>query len=121
MASEKLTADFTLHMIGHGHIDPVWLWRWTEGYSEVRTTFASALQRMQETSEFVFSASSACFYQWVKESDPALFEQIRERVAEGRWEIAGGFWVEPDCNIPCGESFVRHGLYFTALFSTGIR
>ncbi|OQB34165.1 MAG: Mannosylglycerate hydrolase [Candidatus Hydrogenedentes bacterium ADurb.Bin170] len=116
MASEKLTADFTLHMIGHGHIDPVWLWRWTEGYSEVRTTFASALQRMQETSEFVFTASSACFYQWVKESDPALFEQIRERVAEGRWEIAGGFWVEPDCNIPCGESFVRHGLYSQRFF-----
>ncbi len=106
----------TVHMIGHGHIDPTWLWRWTEGYEEVRATFKSALDRMEENDEFIFSASSACFYQWVKECDPPLFERIRERVAQGRWEIVGGFWVEPDCNIPCGESFVRHGLYSQRFF-----
>lgn len=116
MEKKENTSRFEIHMIGHGHIDPVWLWRWTEGYSEVRATFASALERMEETPAFLFTASSACFYQWAKESDPALFAQIKERVAEGRWELAGGFWVEPDCNIPCGESFVRHGLYSQRFF-----
>ena len=101
----------TFHMIGHGHIDPTWLWRWTEGYEEVRATFRSALERMRETPEFKFTASSACFYQWFKESEPALYEELKQRVAEGRWEVAGGWWLEPDCNVPCGEAFVRHGLY----------
>lgn len=100
----------TMHMIGHGHIDPTWLWRWTEGYEEVRATFRSALDRMRETPEFTFTASSACFYGWVKACEPALFEEIRQRVAEGRWELAGGWWIEPDCNIPGGEAIVRQGL-----------
>ncbi|NLN93612.1 MAG: alpha-mannosidase [Candidatus Hydrogenedens sp.] len=116
MEKKDSASKFELHMIGHGHIDPVWLWRWTEGYAEVRSTFASALDRMNETPDFIFTASSACFYQWVKESDPSLFAQIKKRVAEGRWEITGGFWVEPDCNIPCGESFVRQGLYSQRFF-----
>ncbi|MGH2542767.1 MAG: alpha-mannosidase, partial [Ardenticatenaceae bacterium] len=56
-------------------------------------------------------SSSAAFYEWVEESDPAMFEEIKQRVAEGRWEIVGGWWIQPDCNIPGGESFVRQGLY----------
>lgn len=108
--------DYTVHLIGHGHIDPVWRWRWTEGYEEVRATFLSALQRMNETPAFRFTASSACFYAWVRETDPDLFEEIRERVKEGRWEIAGGMWIEPDCNVPSGESFVRQGLYGQRFF-----
>lgn len=110
------SSRMTVHMVGHGHIDPTWLWRWTEGYEEVRATFRSALERMKETPEFRFTASSACFYAWVKDCEPAMFEEIRERVEEGRWEIAGGWWVEPDCNIPEGESFVRHGLYSQGFF-----
>ena len=106
----------TVHMVGHAHIDPTWLWRWTEGYEEVRATFRSALDRMTETPAFKFTASSACFYAWVKVCDPEMFEEIRARVREGRWEIVGGWWVEPDCNIPCGESFVRHGLYSQRFF-----
>ncbi|GMV92656.1 MAG: hypothetical protein AMXMBFR82_24340 [Candidatus Hydrogenedentota bacterium] len=113
----------TVHMVGHGHIDPTWLWRWTEGYEEVRATFRSALDRMDETPEFKFTASSACFYNWVKSCDSEMFEAIRKRVAEGRWEIVGGWWIEPDCNIPCGESFVRQGLYGQRFFQRefGIR
>jgi len=100
-----------LHMIGNAHIDPVWLWRWPEGYQEVHATFSSALDRMDEYPEFVFTSTSAVFFQWVAEHDPALFERIRARVAEGRWEVVGGWWLEPDCNIPSGESFVRQALY----------
>lgn len=108
--------EYTVHMVGHGHIDPTWLWRWTEGYEEARATFRSALDRMNETPGFKFTSSSACFYAWVKECDPAMFREIKARVKEGRWELAGGWWVEPDCNIPCGESFVRHGLYSQRFF-----
>lgn len=100
-----------LHMIGNAHIDPVWLWQWQEGFHEVKATFRSALDRIKEFPDFIFVASSAAFYEWVEGSDPAMFAEIRQRVAEGRWDIVGGWWVEPDCNIPSGESFVRHGLY----------
>ena len=108
--------DYTIYMVGHAHIDPTWLWRWTEGYEEVRATFRSALDRMNETKAFKFTASSACFYAWVKECDPEMFEEIRARVKEGRWELGGGWWIEPDCNIPSGESFVRQGLYSQRFF-----
>ena len=100
-----------LHMIGNAHIDPVWLWQWPEGYQEVRATFQSAIDRMDEYPEFIFTCDSVQFFEWVEESDPELFERIKERVAEGRFQVVGGWWVEPDCNIPSGESFVRQALY----------
>ncbi|HEX6789645.1 MAG TPA: glycoside hydrolase family 38 C-terminal domain-containing protein [Gaiellaceae bacterium] len=100
-----------IHMIGNAHIDPVWLWQWTEGYQEVRATFQSAIDRMEEYPDFVFTCDSSLFFAWVEESDPPLFERIRERIAEGRFQVIGGWWIEPDCNIPCGESFVRQALY----------
>ncbi|MFL5937796.1 MAG: alpha-mannosidase, partial [Gaiellaceae bacterium] len=104
-------SERTIHMIGNAHIDPVWLWQWPEGYQEVRATFQSAIDRMNEYPEFVFTCDSSLFFEWIEDSDPELFEQIRERVAEGRFQIIGGWWVEPDCNIPSGESFVRQALY----------
>jgi alpha-mannosidase len=102
---------FRIHMIGQAHIDPVWLWPWSEGISVVHSTFRSALDRMNETPDFCFTASSAQFYQWVAENDPPMLAEIRKRVDEGRWNIVGGWWVEPDVNIPGGESMVRQGLY----------
>ncbi len=106
-----MTKHQTLHMIGNAHIDPVWLWQWHEGFQEVLATFRSALDRMNEDPDFRFTASSAAFYAWVEVVDPAMFAEIQSRVAEGRWELAGGWWIEPDCNLPCGESFVRQALY----------
>jgi alpha-mannosidase len=98
-------------MIGNAHIDPVWLWQWPEGYQEVRATFQSAIDRMKEYPDFVFTCDSSLFFEWVEQSDPELFEQIRARIGDGRFQVVGGWWIEPDCNIPCGESFVRHALY----------
>ena len=110
----------TLHMIGNAHIDAVWLWPWEEGFAEVKATFRSALDRMNEYPEFIFTCSSAAYYDWVERNEPAMFDEIRERVNEGRWRITGGWWVEPDCNIPSGESFVRQALtgqhYFASRF-----
>ncbi len=103
--------DNKLHMIGNAHIDPVWLWQWQEGFHEVLATFRSALDRMKEYDDFAFVSSSAAFYEWVEKTDPQMFREIKQRVAEGRWQIVGGWWIQPDCNIPGGESFVRHGLY----------
>ncbi len=103
--------DKTLHMIGNAHIDLVWLWRWQEGFHEVKASFRSALDRLNEYDDFLFVSSSAVCYEWVERSDPAMFEEIRARVREGRWEIVGGWWLQPDCNIPSGESFVRQALY----------
>ncbi|MGE5139491.1 MAG: alpha-mannosidase, partial [Rudaea sp.] len=103
--------DKKLYMIGNAHLDPVWLWQWQEGFQEIKATFRSALDRMNEYPEFVFTSSSAAYYEWIEHNDPAMFEEIKRRVAEGRWQIVGGWWVEPDANLPSGESFVRQALY----------
>ncbi len=111
-----------LHLIGNAHIDPVWLWPWSEGLAEVLATFRSALDRMNEFPEFKFTASSAVFYEWVETIDPGMFKEIQARVAQGRWEHTGGWWIEPDCNVPGGEAFVRQGLlgqgYFKRAFGS---
>lgn len=100
-----------LHMIGNSHIDPVWFWQWQEGMQEVRATFASALERMKEFPDFKYTATSAAFFAYLEQIDPDLLSQIRQRVDEGRFELCGGWWIEPDCNLPAGESFARQALY----------
>jgi len=116
MVEKSTPKKYTVHMIGNAHIDPVWLWRLDEGRKEVMDTCRSALERMKETPSFVFSRSSAAAYLWIEEDDPAMFEEIRQRVKEGRWEIVNGWWEQPDCNIPGGESYVRHALYAKEYF-----
>jgi alpha-mannosidase len=100
-----------LHLIGHSHIDAAWLWPWWEGSEIVLTTFRSALDRIKETPGFCYSHSSVAHYRWVGQADPQMFAEVRQRIREGRWEVVGGWPVEPDCNIPSTESFVRHSLY----------
>ena len=97
-----------LYLIGNGHLDPVWLWRLPEGLSEIKATFRSALDRMKEFPGYIFTSACASYYAWVEANEPAMFEEIKARIEEGRWAIAGGMWVQPDCNIPTGESFARH-------------
>ena len=108
--------DKQMHMIGNAHIDPVWLWQWREGYHEVKATFRSALDRMNETQEFVFTCACACYYKWVEENDPEMFAEIRARVKEGRWALVGGMWIQPDMNTPSGESLARQLLYSQRYF-----
>lgn len=97
-----------LYLIGNGHLDPVWLWQLPEGLSEIKATFRSALDRMKEFPGYIFTSACASYYAWIEANEPAMFEEIKARVEEGRWAIAGGMWVQPDCNIPAGESFARH-------------
>ncbi len=98
-------------LIGNAHIDPIWQWRWQEGFAEIKATFRSALDRMKEFDDFIFTCAGASYYQWIEENEPVMFEEIKQRVLEGRWVIAGGWWLQPDCNIPSGESYARHALY----------
>ena len=103
--------QFAIEAIGNSHIDMAWLWPWTETVEVVRDTFGTALELMREYPEFKFTASSAQAYTWIEEKYPAMFEEIRKRVKEGRWEVIGGMWVEPDLNMPDGESLVRQIFY----------
>jgi alpha-mannosidase len=105
--STRLQPQHTLHMIGNAHMDPVWVWDWREGFGEVWSTFGSALDRLEEYPELRFTASSAAHHEWIEQHDPEMFERIRIAVAAGRWSIVGGMWIEPDCNLPSGESFCR--------------
>ncbi len=106
----------TVYMIGNAHIDPVWLWTRAEGREVTLNTFRTVVALMGEYPEMRFTSAQAQLYAWVEEDDPALFERIRELVAAGRWEVAGGMWVQPDCNLPGGEAFVRQLLYAQRYF-----
>jgi len=95
-------------MVPNSHIDPVWLWDKYEGIDEVLNTFRSACNRMDEFPALTFSASSLQFYEWTMKYDMKLFKRIRERIDEGRWEVCGGWWIEPDTNLPLESSFIKH-------------
>ena len=96
-----------LLLAGNAHIDAAWLWPWTETVDVVRRTFGTALRLMDEYPDFKFTQSAAAYNEWIAEKYPELNEQIKRRVKEGRWEIVGGMWVEPDLNMPDGESTAR--------------
>jgi len=117
--------QFTIRADGNSHIDMAWLWPWTETVEVVRNTFRSALDLMREYPDFKFTMSSARTYSWMEEKYPDLFKEIKERVKEGRWEIVGGMWVEPDLNMPGGESLVRQILvgkrYFQQKFGVDVK
>jgi alpha-mannosidase len=117
--------QFTVRAVGNSHIDMAWLWPWTETVEVVRNTFQSVLDLMREYPDFKFTMSSARTYEWMEEKYPDMFEQIKQRVKEGRWEVIGGMWVEPDLNMPDGESLVRQILvgkrYFQKNFGADIK
>ena len=106
----------TIFMIGNAHIDPVWLWRWPEGFSEVLSTCRTAVKLLKKYDELVFTRGEAIAYKWIEQADPQLFNEIKGLVKEGKWKIVNGWWVQPDCNIPNGESFVRQSLYGKSYF-----
>ncbi|MBI3991368.1 MAG: hypothetical protein HY350_04375 [Candidatus Omnitrophica bacterium] len=96
-----------IFLVANSHIDPVWLWDKYEGIDEVINTFRSACDRLDEYPALKFTASSITFYKWVEELAPDVFKRIKKHVKTGRWEIAGGWLVENDCNLPITESFYK--------------
>jgi alpha-mannosidase len=102
-----ILAKAKIDLDGNSHIDAAWLWPRSETIDVVKRTFTTALQLMNEYPDYTFSQSAAQYTEWMADKYPALNDQIRQRVKEGRWEIVGGMWVEPDLNLPGGESLVR--------------
>jgi alpha-mannosidase len=114
-----------IHLTGNAHIDAAWLWPWTETVEAVRQTFGTALQLMNEYPKYTYTQSAAAYDEWMEQKYPSEFEEIRQRAKEGRWEMVGGMWVEPDLNMPDGESQVRQLLvgkrYFESRFGVDVR
>jgi alpha-mannosidase len=109
-----MTPPPRLVLVCNSHIDPVWLWPWEEGLAATLATFRAAAGFCDEFEGFAFCHNEALLYQWVEEYEPALFARIRDLVRAGRWHVIGGWYLQPDCNLPYGESFVRQ-------ITTGLR
>ncbi|HLX11197.1 MAG TPA: glycoside hydrolase family 38 C-terminal domain-containing protein, partial [Bacteroidota bacterium] len=107
---------YTLYFDSNAHIDAAWLWRDLETVEVVHNTFGSVLKMMDERPDFTYTQSAAAYYDWMEQKYPEVFKGIQQRVKDGRWEVVGGMWVEPDCNLPGGESWMRHLLYSKRYF-----
>ena len=109
----KYCRDGEVHAIciGHTHIDVAWEWTLAQTREKVLRSFSTVLALMEKYPEYRFMSSQAQLYKYVKEESPELFEKIKERIREGRWEVEGGMWVEADCNLSSGESLVRQFIY----------
>ena len=105
-----------LSAIGHGHLDTAWLWPLAETYRKAVRTFSSQTAYMERYPEFRFACSQAQQYDWIRTRNPDLYGRIRRQVDAGRWVPVGGTWIEPDCNLPSGESLVRQFLYGQRFF-----
>lgn len=105
-----------LFLVGNAHLDPIWQWKWQEGSAQAKATLRSALDRMKEFPDFRFVCSSAVVYEWIEEFAPDMFEEVKQRVREGRFIVVGGWYVQPDCNMPGAEGFARQSLYSQRYF-----
>ncbi|WP_342421051.1 glycoside hydrolase family 38 C-terminal domain-containing protein [Paenibacillus sp. FSL E2-0178] len=109
-----------LHLLSNAHLDPVWQWEWEEGAAAAVSTFRAAAEFCEENDGYIFNHNEVILYQWVEEYEPALFRRIQRLVQAGKWHIMGGWYLQPDCNMISGESFVRQILlgkaYFRAKF-----
>jgi alpha-mannosidase len=104
---KPLLQQVSYHLTGNSHIDAAWLWPWTETVDVVKRTFGTALQLMNEYPDYTFTQSAAQYNAWIADKYPQMNDEIKKRIKEGRWEIVGGMWVEPDLNMPDGEAQVR--------------
>lgn len=96
-----------IHLVCNAHLDPVWLWQRSEGMAEAISTFRIAADFCEKYDGFVFNHNESVLYEWVMENEPELFERIQRLVKEGKWRIMGGWYLQPDVIMPCGESIIR--------------
>jgi alpha-mannosidase len=101
----------TLHLVGNSHIDAAWLWPWRETEEVIRNTWRTSLKLAAMFPGYVFTGSSAAFYDYLDREVPSLADSVRRAAQAGQWAPVGGMWIEPDLNSPSGESLVRQGLY----------
>lgn len=95
-----------LHLICNAHLDPIWQWTWDEGISSVVATFKSAVDLAQDF-DYIFCHGESLLYEALEKNAPEVFEKVRQLVACGKWRITSGWYLQPDCNMPSGESIVR--------------
>lgn len=95
-----------IHLICNAHLDSVWLWQWKEGAAEAISTFRIAADFCEKYDGFVFNHNESLLYEWVEEYEPELFERIKKLVKAGKWKIMGGWYLQPDCTMLSGESFL---------------
>ncbi len=107
---------FTLYFDANAHIDASWLWRDKETIEVCNNTFRSVFNMMNARPDFTYTQSAAAYYDWMERYYPDTFKHMQERVKDGRWEVVGGMWIEPDCNLPSGESWARQLLYAKRYF-----
>jgi alpha-mannosidase len=112
----RTAKDVSVAFIGHTHIDLAWMWRYKHSREKAERSFSTVLRLMEKYPEYIFLQTQAQLYESVKGDHPKLYEAIRKRVKQGRWEASGAMWVEADCNIPSGESLVRQILYGKGFF-----
>ncbi len=105
-----MTAPKRIHLVCNAHLDPVYMWQWEDGFTEAFSTFRIACEFCERVKGFVFCHNESLLYKWVQDYDPELFRRIRRLVRAGRWHIAGGGYVQPDLNVPSGESHIRQFL-----------
>lgn len=98
----------TIHLICNAHLDPVWQWQWEEGCAEALATFGNAVEILGEHPGLIFNHNEAVLYEWVKRYEPPLFKEIQRLVRKGHWHISGGWYLQPDVNLPGPEALVRH-------------
>lgn len=103
--------------IGHTHIDIAWLWTISQTKEKAVRSFSTVLNLMKQYPEYKFMSSQPQLYEYIKENQPELYEEIKEKIKEGRWEADGAMWLEADCNIPSGESFIRQIMYGERFFN----
>ena len=108
---ERYPPTGSLALTGHAHIDLAWLWPLDETRRKANRTFSTMIGLIERHPDFRFNQSTAQLYAFLEEDDPALFAKVKEKAASGQWEPLGAMWVEPDTNMPTGESFVRQLLY----------
>lgn len=113
--AEKGTS-VTVNAVGHTHIDVAWLWRLKHTREKAQRSFSTVLRLMEQYEDYIFLQTQPQLYEYIKEDCPQLYEKIKEKVAQGKWEAAGGMWVEADCNLSSGEALVRQVLYGTRFF-----
>lgn len=109
--TDRFKATGLLHLVGHSHLDIVYQWPHREYIRKVGRTHATMLRLMERYPDFKFSQSSPKIYADMKEHYPEMFEEVKQRIKDGHWQAVGAFWLEPDCNLISGESFVRHILH----------
>lgn len=102
----KIFEKNRLHLICNAHVDPVWQWTRDEGIAAALSTFESAV-RLSKQYDYIFCHNEAFLYEYVEEYSPELFSEIKRLIAAGKWHIMGGWYLQPDCNMPSGESIIR--------------